>query len=120
MGVTFYGEAELYSTASKEFIGKISHLNGPFRSLGHALFYDRRSVVLVLKHSSVHDEACPPNLKIIPDLAQGSPNAYFSIEVEQPPETYPRYRRYSCKCPYYLLCSCLFNLYRLSTPCHSE
>ncbi len=50
IGITSYGEADLYSLDKQTFLAKVLHTLGPFRSISTAQFYDWRSVALTLQN----------------------------------------------------------------------
>lgn len=52
IGITSYGEADLYSLDKQTFLAKVVHSLGPFRSLSTAIFYDWRSVALASRDSA--------------------------------------------------------------------
>ncbi|KJA14680.1 hypothetical protein HYPSUDRAFT_208509 [Hypholoma sublateritium FD-334 SS-4] len=49
IAVTESGEAEIYNLVTHQFVAKIAHSTGPFRSIHLVIFYDRQSVALVRK-----------------------------------------------------------------------
>ncbi|KJA19415.1 hypothetical protein HYPSUDRAFT_56670 [Hypholoma sublateritium FD-334 SS-4] len=49
VAVTESGDAEIYNLATHEFVAKVAHSTGSFRSIEQVIFYDRQSIVLVHK-----------------------------------------------------------------------
>lgn len=80
--VTESGEAELYNLVTLEFVAKIGHSTGPFRSIQLAIFYDRRSVALAHKQRPhTQDFDCQAPLEIIPKLATDGTSEAFQLRV---------------------------------------
>lgn len=78
--VTEYGEAELYNLTTQEFVAKISHGNGPFRSIGRAVFYDRTSIALIRKDPN-SAQGNHVFADVIPHLVAGSASVSFELQL---------------------------------------
>lgn len=86
IAVTESGEAEIYNLVTHEFVAKIAHSAGPFRSIQLVIFYDRQSVALVRKRrpdaQSLERHA---HVDIIAKLAASGVSDSFRLEVIRRP-----------------------------------
>lgn len=82
IAVTESGEAEIYNLVNHEFVAKIEHGTGPFRSIQLAVYYDRQSIALVPKRKpNARDLDRQTRMYIIPKLASDGRSESFQLRV---------------------------------------
>ncbi len=86
LGLTAYNEVEVYDLHHQQFIGKITHANGPYRSILMAVYIDRDSVALVhqLPQGDEH------HLDVILHLDIGRANTSFCVRIGRTDPDTPR------------------------------